>query len=315
MGSRSFEHRAISRGPAPAIRDMNNDRHGHHTTCERIGDALPSARHTAAVCAIVALTPAAAIAQTTQAAPAPGAWRYAASVYLYLPSVGGSTSYPTEGNGTPINISGEDILDHLKFTVMGSFDAHNGVWGVFTDLVYLNFAGTKSNSRDFTIGRIGLPANTTANLDWDLKGWAWTLAGEYRVPLPDPAWSVDVLAGARLFDLRTQLRWDISGSIGPLDPVARAGTAEVRDSVWNGIVGVKGRYVFGGNRQWAVPFYLDVGTGESKYTVQAASGLSYAFQWGELNALYRYLGYKNKSGKAINDVNFSGPQVGAVFRW
>ena len=295
---------------------MNNvPRPAHHFASASV-TRCHSGRHTAAVCAIVALTPAAAIAQTTQAAPAPGAWRYAASVYLYLPSVGGSTSYPTEGNGTPINISGEHILDHLKFTVMGSFDAHNGVWGVFTDLVYLNFAGTKSNSRDFTIGNIGLPANTTANLDWDLKGWAWTLAGEYRATVTGPRRGrVDVLAGARLFDLRTQLRWDISGSIGPLDPVARAGTAEVRDSVWNGIVGVKGRYVFGGNRQWAVPFYLDVGTGESKYTVQAASGLSYAFQWGELNALYRYLGYKNKSGKAINDVNFSGPQVGAVFRW
>jgi hypothetical protein len=264
--------------------------------------------------AVIALLPAAANAQTAQA-PTPGPWRYTGSIYLYLPSASGSTSYPTEGNGTPINISGENILDHLKFTAMGSFDANNGLWGVFTDLVYLSFEGTKSNSRDFTIGRIGLPANTTANLDWNLKGWAWTLAGEYRVPSPDPAWTVDLLAGVRLFDLRTQLSWDISGSIGPIDPVARTGTAEVRDSVWNGIVGVKGRYAFGGNRQWAVPFYLDVGTGESKYTVQAAAGVSYAFSWGELNALWRYLGYKSKSGHAIADVNFNGPQAGVVFRW
>ena len=49
--------------------------------------------------------------------------------------------------------------------------------------------------------------------------------------------------------------------------------------------------------------------------MQAAAGISYAFQWGELNALWRYLGYKAKSGKAISDVNFNGPQVGVVFRW
>jgi hypothetical protein len=261
-----------------------------------------------------ALMPAAAMAQSAPA-PAPGPWRYAASVYLYVPSVSGSTSYPADSGGTPINISAEDVLERLKMAAMGSFDAHNGQWGVFTDLVYLRFGATKSNSRDFTIGNIGLPANTTANLEWDLKGWVWTLAGEYRLPVSDPAWTLDLLGGTRLFDLRTQATWNISGSIGPLDPAARAGTATVSDSVWNGIVGVKGRYVFGGNRQWAVPFYLDVGTGESKFTVQAAAGISYAFQWGELNALYRYLGYDAKSGKAISEVNFSGPQFGAVFRW
>ena len=260
-----------------------------------------------------ALMPAVAMAQSV---PAPaGPWRYAASVYLYFPSVSGSTSYPADSGGTPINISAEDVLKRLKMAAMGSFDAHNGQWGVFTDLVYLRFGATKSNSRDFTIGNIGLPASTTANLEWDLRGWVWTAAGEYRLPVSDPAWTLDLLAGTRLFDLRTQLTWNISGSLGPLDPAARAGTATVSDSVWNGIVGVKGRYVFGGNRQWAVPFYVDVGTGESKLTVQAAAGVSYAFQWGELNALYRYLGYEAKSGKAIAEVNFSGPQVGAVFRW
>ena len=294
---------------------MNDDSHTSRTAGERIGATLRGARHTAAACAIVALTPAASFAQTTQAAPAAGAWRYAASVYLYLPSVGGSSSFPTEGNGTPINVTADQILDRLKFAAMGSFDAHNGTWGVFTDLVYLKFGATQSNSRDFTIGNIGLPANTSANFEWDLKGWVWTLAGEYRLPSADPAWTVDLLGGTRLFDLRTQLQWDISGSIGPIDPAARTGSSKISDSVWDAIVGVKGRYVFGGNRQWAVPFYLDVGTGESKYTVQAASGISYAFQWGELNALYRYLGYKNKSGNALSDVNFSGPQVGVVFRW
>ena len=261
-----------------------------------------------------ALMPAAAMAQSVPA-PAAGPWRYAASVYLYFPSVSGSTSYPADSGGTPINISAENVLERLKMAAMGSFDAHNGQWGVFTDLVYLRFGDTKTNSRDFTIGNIGLPASTTANLEWDLKGWVWTVAGEYRLPVSDPAWTLDLLAGTRLFDLRTQLTWNISGSLGPLDPAARAGTATVSDSVWNGIVGVKGRYVFGGNRQWAVPFYADIGTGESKLTVQAAAGVSYAFQWGELNALYRYLGYEAKSGKAISEVNFSGPQVGAVFRW
>ncbi len=257
--------------------------------------------------------PATAAAQTAQAAP--GAWRYAASVYLYLPSMDGSTSFPTEGNGTPINITAEQIIDHLKFAAMGSFDAHNGSWGAFTDLVYLAFGSSKTNSRDFTIGDIGLPANTTANFDSELKGLVWTLAGQYRLPSPDPSLTVDLLAGTRMFKLQERLRWTISGSLGPIDPAARSGSAELKNTVWDALVGVKGRYVFGGNRQWAVPFYLDVGAGESDSTLQAAAGISYAFQWGELNALWRYLKYDLKSGNPISDVSFSGPQVGAVFRW
>ena len=67
--------------------------------------------------------------------------------------------------------------------------------------------------------------------------------------------------------------------------------------------------------RWAVPFYLDVGTGQSQSTFQAAGGISYAFHWGEVNALWRYLSYNFKSSKAIEDVAFSGPQIGVVFRW
>jgi hypothetical protein len=269
----------------------------------------------AAVIASGALGPSLACAQTAPTTPTAQTWRYTASIYVYLPSVGGSTAFPADGNGNPININADQILDHLKMAAMGSFEAHNGSWGIFTDVVYLNFGASKSNSGDFTIGSVGLPAGTAADLDWSLAGYVWTLVGGYRLPSPDPALTVDVLAGARMFDLQQQLRWNISGSLGPIDPAARSGSSEVGDTVWDAIVGVKGRYVFGGNRQWAVPFYLDVGTGQSTNTVQAAAGISHAFQWGELNALWRYLGYKAKEGRAISEVSFSGPQVGAAFRW
>ena len=49
---------------------------------------------------------------------------------------------------------------------MGSFDAHNGRWGVFTDFLYLNLGANKQQSREFTIGGAEIPAGTTADLDW-----------------------------------------------------------------------------------------------------------------------------------------------------
>ena len=64
-----------------------------------------------------------------------------------------------------------------------------------------------------------------------------------------------------------------------------------------------------------MPYYLDVGTGNSDLTWQALAGIGYSFKWGEMIAAWRYLDYEMPSDKRIADMNFSGPAVGAVFRW
>jgi len=241
-------------------------------------------------------------------------WRYTASIYAYLPSVDGTSSFPADGQGTRLNVDGSKVLDKLKLFAMGTAGAHNGTWGVFTDVVYLKFQASESASRDFTIGNVGLPADASAAFDWEMKGTAWTLAGEYRVASA-PSYTVDVLAGTRLLDTRQHLRWNIAGSIGSLDPAARSGEIQTSQSTWDAIVGVKGRYAFGQRREWAVPFYFDVGAGESRYTLQAAAGLGYQFGWGEVTAMWRYLRYDMKSSSVLQDVSFSGPLIGATFRW
>jgi hypothetical protein len=265
-----------------------------------------------------ALAPAMVTAQTATAGSdpvaGPGLWRYTASIYGYLPSVGGSTPFPADGTGTPIYVSSSSLIDKLKFTFQGGFEAHNGVWGYGTDLVYLDLGGAKSNSRDFSIGNIGLPAGTTADLDWDFKGWVWTLAGTYRL-VADPSWTLDALGGTRLFETRQRLIWSISGDLGPIEGSGRNGNTTVTQNLWDGIVGVKGRYVFGADRAWSLPFYLDAGAGQSSSTVQVAAGVSYAFKWGDLDAKWRYLGYRMKAGSPVYDLNFNGPMIGAAFHW
>ena len=64
-----------------------------------------------------------------------------------------------------------------------------------------------------------------------------------------------------------------------------------------------------------VPYYADVGTGESQLTWQVYGGLGYQFSWGEVFAVWRYLDYNFKSGSAIKDINFNGPAIGVGFRW
>lgn len=276
----------------------------------------PVVRSSSLALALGALAPAAAYAQAAPTEPmaAAGTWHYAASIYGYLPSLGGSTKFPVDSGGTPINITAQDIINALKFVAMGSLEASNGTWGAFTDVVYIDLGASKSNSRDFSIDDIGLPGGTTANLQLDVKATLWTTAGQYRV-VTDPSLTLDLLAGARLLETRETLDYSISGSIGPIDPASRSGSKQVTAHIWDGIVGVKGRYRFGAAKQWAVPFYLDGGGGNSTTTVQAAAGISYAFQWGELNALWRYVGYHSTGDQAITSLNLNGPQFGAVFRW
>ena len=95
----------------------------------------------------------------------------------------------------------------------------------------------------------------------------------------------------------------------------RTGTSEIKGTKTDGIVGVKGRFNFGENREWFVPYYLDVGTGQTDLTWQAVGGLGYAFNWGEVFAVWRYLDYNFKSSSRIEDVNFNGPALGVAFRW
>ena len=66
---------------------------------------------------------------------------------------------------------------------------------------------------------------------------------------------------------------------------------------------------------WVVPYYVDVGTGESKFTWQANAGVGYCFDWGALVASWRYLSYDFKSGGHIDSLSFSGPLIGVAFKF
>lgn len=245
--------------------------------------------------------------------PEAGPWKFGASVYAYLPTISANTTFPVPGGGGGLALDADTILENLKMTFMGAFDAHNGRWGVVTDVVYMDIGDSKSGVHDFTIGNIGLPASASANVDLDMKALVWTLAGEYRVAAA-PAYTVDLLAGVRYLDVETTLKWSITGDLGEIPAADRAGNAKVGGNNWDGIVGVRGRFTFGEDGKWAVPVYLDIGAGDSDLTWQGLVGVSYRFQWGELVAAWRYLDYQFKGG-ALEDMSTNGPLIGATFRW
>jgi hypothetical protein len=264
---------------------------------------------TTAFCAAAILSPATATAQDAEQ------WKFTGSLNLFLPSISGSTVFPPPADGgSSASVDIEKILDNLKFTFMGSMDVHKGRWGAFTDLVYIDIGANKNGTRALGIGGGRLPADVTADTSFDLKGWSWTLGGAWRA-VQRPTYALDVIAGARLLDMKQKLDWTLTGNIGSVALADRTGSRESGLSNWDAIVGVKGRYTFGEAGRWFVPYYIDVGTGESDFTMQAMTGIGYGFGWGEVVGSWRYLGYNMKSNRGIQDLSFNGPMVSAVFHW
>jgi hypothetical protein len=262
----------------------------------------------AAVFAIASLSSADTLAQVADT------WKWQASIYAYLPDISGKTTFPPPAGGSSATVDAQTIIDSLKFTFMGNLEATNGRWGMFTDVVYMDLGNTKSGYRDFTLGGSSLPAGADANVSYDLKGWAWTLAGTWRIA-SSPAATVDLVGGTRLFDLKQTFGYEITGNVASIPTAGRAGTSEAKISNWDAIVGAKGRIALGDERKWFVPWYVDIGTGESDLTFQAVGGIGYSFKWGDVVAMWRYLDYDMKSGKKIESMTFNGPAIAAVFHW
>ena len=240
-------------------------------------------------------------------------WQWQAAVYAWVPAIGGTSRYPENGGGSSVDVSMGDVLDALKMAFMGNLSVRKGQWGLWTDLVYADFGASKTNFRDFSVGGLPLPGGVTANVSLDLKNWIWTTAGTYRFA-STPDYDADLLFGARMLDMSTTLDWSLNGNIGQL-PISKDGRGESSLTNWDAIIGAKGVVSFGDDRKWFMPYYADIGTGQSKLTWQLNLGVGYKFDWGSLVATWRYLDYEMKSGNAIESLTMNGPLFGAVFQF
>ena len=257
---------------------------------------------------------AAALISGPAAAQSTEDWKFQAGIYLWLPTIDGTTAFPPSDGGSGAGVDIDTIIESLKTVFMGSFDARRGQFGLFTDLAYVDIGDTKSGTRGLSLGGVPLPADVSANVGFDLKAWAWTLTGLYQaVRTPDA--SLDVIGGVRLLDLEDTLDWTLTGNVGSVALPDRTGARGDSLQNWDVIVGVRGRMAFGEERRWFAPYHLDVGTGESDLTWQAMAGLGYSFGWGDVLAAWRYLDYDMKSGETIESLSFNGPLIAAVFRW
>ena len=227
-------------------------------------------------------------------------WEYNASVYMWMPSLKGDTN-----SGADFDIDFGTLLDNLKMTFMGAFEARNGGWSLFTDVIYLNI-GDNQSAKVTGDGPFGLHRSRDINIG--MKAWIVTLAGGYNIVDSEKS-RLDIIAGTRYFHVNLDLGLKVD--VGPIRVFDRS--VSVSDHVWDAIVGVKGHVNIDAN--WYLPYYFDIGAGGSDLTLQAMAGVGYKFDWGDVLLTYRYLHYDYGSDFPFANLDVSGPLLGAKFRF
>ena len=228
-------------------------------------------------------------------------WQYSAAIYLWGADVGGTTV-----RGSEVEVGFSDLVDNLKMAFMGSFEARKNNWSFLADAIYLDLGVVKSADLSIPIGGNILPVTTSVSLD--MEGLIFHFVGGYSLYSEGKS-RLDLIGGARYLDLDTSLFLELQ-SLGP----GQSRTISDSLTAWDGIVGLKGQASMG--ERWFLPYYVDIGTGDSKLTWQATAGIGYrAGKVWDLALVYRHLEWDFDSTLLIDDVNFSGPTLGVIFRW
>jgi len=226
------------------------------------------------------LVAAAPVTAAAQEATKGDGWKFGVELYGWAASVGGKSA-----SGGDIDVDFDDLLSDLEMAFMGGFAARKGKWSLLADVMYLNL----EDDEDVAPG---------VKTSVEVKGWVVTPLIGYNF-LETEKISLHGVAGARYLWLKAYL--DLSGYPAVSD----------KGHVWDAVVGVRGQVTL--TKKWYLPFYGDVGTGDSDLTWQVLAGIGYKFKWFDVVAAYRYLDWDFDDNAAIDDLNFSGPIVGIKF--
>lgn len=234
-----------------------------------------------------ALACTAALAQGSQADDSS---RYKLAVYLWAADIDGQT-----WSDRSVQISFSELSENLDLAFMGSFEARISKWSVMADVVYMDVSADDAG----TVSPLGIPVSA----DVGMTGWVVNVNAARNVVDGDRG-RVNVLFGPRYFDLDNSLTATIANQSSEF------GT---NDTVWDGVVGVRGDVRL--PKQWFLGYYLDIGTGDSDFTWQGFAGGGYGWKSVDVAIGYRYLSWEFDADSNFEDLAFSGPILGAAFKF
>ncbi|SOY63654.1 conserved hypothetical protein [Cupriavidus taiwanensis] len=270
-----------------------------------------------------------AAAGLAQAAPphSPGApesddWQFAIAPYLWLPNVSGdfrfSGSSSTGGGNLDIGTGPDSYLQNLQFLLMLQAEARKGNWSIFGDAIYLDFSRQDTTLKSVTAGngtRVVVPRDVATDVGSSMTGGMLQLAAGYTA-LRAPWGNIEPFGGLRYLNLSASAHWTLSATFTQQGAtLAQQGSISQTENLVDAIIGVRGRFNLSSNGRWYVPYYVDVGSGSSSYTLQVSAGAAYAAKWGDIQLTYRYVSYEVSGGELIQRLTFKGPMLGLVFRF
>ena len=264
-------------------------------------------RYLRALAAAALLLPGMAMAASSaDKDPWDGSWHTAVSVYGWLPGVSATTRYKLPNGDQVTNRTDHSILSKLSGAFMMDVAVRKGRWGVFADIDWVKF--DDESGHVISIGNQRLGADAHLDTRWNAKGGQVTLAGFYTVGHSSQG-NIDVLLGARYLWLKGNINWNftLQGTGGRLD-IADSGHLNAQTHVTDAIIGARGRWTPFPDKALFIPYYIDIGTGDSDHTEQYAAGLGYAFHWGDIAVTYRDIEYHERGADAfLRAARLSGP--------
>lgn len=226
-------------------------------------------------------------------------WQFDATLYMWMTGMNGKTA-----TGDDFKVTFGDLLDNLDFAFMGVFEAHKGRLSLLTDAMYLKLEAENGGK---VTGQGGL-ATIKADATIKLQAWVVTPAIAYNI-VDTNKFKFEVLAGARYLWIKPELDLHIKGPFRSRDKNISAS-----GDVWDGIVGIRGSVNL--DKHWYIPYYADIGTGESQFTDQVMAGVGYRISDKvDVAAAYRYMYWKFEENKVLDKLNLSGPVVGLRYRF
>lgn len=227
-------------------------------------------------------------------------WEYYAGLYLWGPSIKGESA-----QGDDFEITFSDLLDDLEMVFMGQAGMRKEKWGLDADLIYMNLKQDSKKTVRIPIGP-GIAGGFKNEIK--LKAWVFTPTAHYTL-VDTERNEFNLLAGLRYLylDAEVKLKFD-----GPLPPDRKRDLSD-SGSNWDGIIGFRGRYNF--DEKWYLPYYADVGTGQSKNTWQVFGGVGYQFAKIDAVLGYRYLKWEFDDNNALNNLKIMGPMLGFNYRF
>jgi hypothetical protein len=219
-------------------------------------------------------------------------WQYSVTPYFWMAGLDGQIG--VRSLETNVDMSFGDILDALKFGIMGTAEARHKSYVFGLDGMYISVGDGRSVAFRGDTGTFTLKQSTTM-----LQPTVGTTFG-------GSSWGVDGLVGIRY--------WNLSANLD-VDRTRRPSNERSDSRQWvDGTVGLRGH--------WMPLSYLrvtaggDAGTGGSKWTWQAYGGVGGdVATWCTIGLWYRGMSVDYDRDNFLYDTNMQGLTLAATFRF